>query len=116
MQKFTLMAQSIEHTRLTGISQCSALPLSPFVLSWHQIGCSIPVRSKVTGVLFMKHGAKAKVPVSNEKKLNAGIKMVYRTYGPNLSTFFDAVQAELETAQKKSGAKADARFLKYRDK
>jgi hypothetical protein len=54
--------------------------------------------------------------VSNEKKLNAGIKLVYRTYGPNLSTFFDAVQAEFKTAHKKNSDKADARFLKYRDK
>ena len=49
----------------------------------------------------MTHGTKAKVQVSNETKLNAGIKMVYRTYGSNLSTFFDAVRAELGTAQKK---------------
>jgi hypothetical protein len=52
----------------------------------------------------------------NEKKLSAGIKLVYRTYGPNLSTFFDAVQAELGIMQKKADDKADPRFLKCRDK
>jgi hypothetical protein len=70
----------------------------------------------MTGVRSMSHRAKVKDQVSNEKKLNAGIKLVYRTYGPNLSTFFDAVQAEFKTAHKKNSDKADARFLKYRDK
>jgi hypothetical protein len=110
------MAYHMEDTKLVGMAQCSALPLRPFALRWHHTGCNIPAGFKTTGVYFMSHETRVKGQVSNEKKLNAGIKLVYRTYGPNLSTFFDAVQAEFKTTHKKNSDKPDARFLKYRDK
>lgn len=50
----------------------------------------------------------------SEKKLNAGIKRVYRIYGPNLSKFFAAVKAEVKAGRAASAAKIDPRFLKSR--